>query len=539
MSVVKVPSWMISHDTPTGASSDLASYLNSYHFIAKSRDEIVALQDYAKTVLKKRITIVLAEGFEKWTAAKTDIDIDYISLVGASGKTIIDASGIPDVEGNYWVRFYCGQTFDIGNVPYVTGNFMYGIQVKGPGRSSNVIGRWFYSPEGQMGGCATQNVSILEFKTGDKYGTNAYCLDHYKSDISRCSVHVECSAANETVGGVAITNSNYGENVTYWGGKLHTSQGLAVANRSITFGLNLNDMSIDYVARGVVTAGRTIIRGGWHEVNNASSWVTDTFYYCENSEHAYLYMSNVNILAHNPALKAQFLVGAASDSGLGIVWEGCRSGGITTLSGRLDDGVVRFRSSRFNLPLYAGNHNTTIQLSSTNCVNADPLVESTTVADWYIKLGGGTLTSRTTSTNVNMAVDTTQDDENHRCVSVTKSSAQGTTTQIQALAAIGNANQVSYSLTLKSQSTGSVFINMYYAAVVGYDQFGVPIIGKLSQRISGERAVALNGTWQTTQSSPLRTLTPSWATHFIVEVALSALTSGSVVYLDNLRMGRM
>jgi hypothetical protein len=138
-----------------------------------------------------------------------------------------------------------------------------------------------------------------------------------------------------------------------------------------------------------------------------------------------------------------------------------------------------------------------------------------------------------------MAIDTAQDDENHRCVSVTKSSSQGTTTQIQALAAIGDANAASYSLTLKSSASGSVFINMYYAAIIGYDQFGVPIIGKLSTRISGERNIVLNGTWQTTQSSPLRVLPPSWATHFIVEVALSGLTTGSVVYLDNLRMGRM
>jgi hypothetical protein len=50
--------------------------------------------------------IRLARNFASWNDAKTDIDITYASIVGEGGNVVIDAQGIPDAAGNYFMRIF-------------------------------------------------------------------------------------------------------------------------------------------------------------------------------------------------------------------------------------------------------------------------------------------------------------------------------------------------------------------------------------------------------------------------------------------------
>lgn len=85
--------------------------------IVSSRDELIAAQDFIIKTLGKRTEIHLAKDFKPWIAERTDIDLAFVTLVGHADGTVIDASGIPDAEGNYFLRFYNSGALDIERLP--------------------------------------------------------------------------------------------------------------------------------------------------------------------------------------------------------------------------------------------------------------------------------------------------------------------------------------------------------------------------------------------------------------------------------------
>ncbi|MFW7571520.1 hypothetical protein, partial [Klebsiella pneumoniae] len=69
---------------------------------------------------------------------KTDIDITYASIVGEGGNVVIDAQGIPDAAGNYFMRIFNSKKSDINNLANIFTVKQQGLTVIGPGRNSNV-----------------------------------------------------------------------------------------------------------------------------------------------------------------------------------------------------------------------------------------------------------------------------------------------------------------------------------------------------------------------------------------------------------------
>jgi hypothetical protein len=59
---------------------------------------------------------IRARNFASWNDAKTDIDITYASIVGEGGNVVIDAQGIPDAAGNYFMRIFNSKKSDINNL---------------------------------------------------------------------------------------------------------------------------------------------------------------------------------------------------------------------------------------------------------------------------------------------------------------------------------------------------------------------------------------------------------------------------------------
>lgn len=86
-------------------SFKLNNYLDDGYILVSSRDELLAAQSFIINTIKKRTEIRLTRNFSAWNAAKTDIDLAWVTLCGSAEGTSIDASGIPDVTGNYFLRF--------------------------------------------------------------------------------------------------------------------------------------------------------------------------------------------------------------------------------------------------------------------------------------------------------------------------------------------------------------------------------------------------------------------------------------------------
>lgn len=245
--------------------------------IVSSRDELLEAQEFIKNNIKKRTEIHLAKDFKPWMAANTDIDLAFVTLVGHADGTVIDASGIPDVEGNYFIRFYNSRTLDMGNLPNLGGVRMSGLLIQGPGRNSKVIGRLFHSPEGFLGNIMMGAVTLTEFGRGDVYQRNAYNICHFGAQIFRSGIHIDMPSGF----------SNYGENIAYFGGAIATSAGIGVRNSNPNGEFYLSGVSIDYVGRILeANAGSISIHGGHHEFNNKSNPLKMTPYFCGKDQSA-------------------------------------------------------------------------------------------------------------------------------------------------------------------------------------------------------------------------------------------------------------
>jgi hypothetical protein len=71
-----------------------------------TRYELLQAIEHINNDLQHPAEIRLARNFASWNDAKTDIDITYASIVGEGGNVVIDAQGIPDAAGNYFMRIF-------------------------------------------------------------------------------------------------------------------------------------------------------------------------------------------------------------------------------------------------------------------------------------------------------------------------------------------------------------------------------------------------------------------------------------------------
>jgi hypothetical protein len=81
-----------------------------------TRYELLQAIEHINNDLQHPAEIRLARNFASWNDAKTDIDITYASIVGEGGNVVIDAQGIPDAAGNYFMRIFNSKKSDINNL---------------------------------------------------------------------------------------------------------------------------------------------------------------------------------------------------------------------------------------------------------------------------------------------------------------------------------------------------------------------------------------------------------------------------------------
>ncbi|MHC7033010.1 hypothetical protein ACYAWO_11780, partial [Klebsiella pneumoniae] len=215
---------------------------------------------------------------------KTDIDITYASIVGEGGNVVIDAQGIPDAAGNYFMRIFNSKKSDINNLANIFTVKQQGLTVIGPGRNSNVAFNVF-----QGSGFMTLGTTAQEFGIGDVYQQNAYIIKHIGRAIQRCVNHVWMPSGY----------SNYGEGIGYVSCLLSTSAGVGVRNDNPNGAIRLIDCSLDYMGRIAVTNGGRIEFSECHiEFNNASNKLTGIPFETASSERAEIIVDGGEILGY-------------------------------------------------------------------------------------------------------------------------------------------------------------------------------------------------------------------------------------------------
>lgn len=517
---------MVGFQGYVGGLFTLDDYFKEGYILVSSRDELIAAQNVIKTVMLKRTEIRLSRNFAPWTAAQTDIDLAWVTITGHADGTYIDATGIPNVEGNYFIRFYNSGGLDINRLPSLEGLRFSGVSVKGPSRSSLVDGMLFHSPDHQMGNLTIGYFNIQEFRRGISFQTNAYIIKVMNSVIARCNM----AGVDQPTG-----FSNYGENISLFGCTIGVSSGPAVHIQNGDGGFHLYGCSLDYTGQVIVSEGGYVeCHGGHHEFGNSSNPLTGTPYIATNAQTARITLRGTKVVnIRSAGMTEQYLV--RSDTAAdGVYFLGALLQNTVTASGTLKYGDGRFVINDSQVQNGAGNHRLTVFQSEYENLMVDGSNDATIPLDWYVRRVNNAVTSRTSGDNITLSNSTEMPRNGAKSLKVAKSTA-GTNHGIGLIAPVAVAQQPSFRFYVYpiSGTTGSIFTESYFVAVQGFDQYGRPNIIKLSASM-GIRTTLLTGSssWQSVVSYPSKTPVPSWATHIFTEVNSSGLSIGGYYIAD-------
>lgn len=509
-----------------GRSSTVGDYLRDAYIRVHSRAELLQAIEHINNDLQHPAEIRLARNFAPWNDAKTDIDITYASIVGEGGNVVIDAQGIPDAAGNYFMRIFNSKKSDINNLANIFTVKQQGLTVIGPGRNSNVAFNVF-----QGSGFMTLGTTAQEFGIGDVYQQNAYIIKHIGRAIQRCVNHVWMPSGY----------SNYGEGIGYVSCLLSTSAGVGVRNDNPNGAIRLIDCSLDYMGRIAVTNGGRIEFSECHiEVNNASNKLTGIPFETASSERAEIIVDGGEILGYVAPLPESvstiFRCGANTN---GIKLKDVNLMKLVLPAGNyeINDGTGPFITR--GVTTIGGGGNTLVPMLKSDRQNtlSDPLYTRPTIMDWYITQDMAEIKSRTAGYNLNLTVSADTSIAGTKSMKVAKSYGVGSLSEIKlrVKAAPGSLSQ--YALYLKGAAlTGQIFVEFYYATTQYQNQYGTPITGR-DEQVGPTRTIdaATLADWVRVDQQLLRSYTPEWAEFMVIKITLSGMSAGSL-YVDKVKV---
>ncbi|MEF3068675.1 hypothetical protein V4B67_02635 [Klebsiella pneumoniae] len=509
-----------------GRSSTVGDYLRDAYIRVYSRYELLQAIEHINNDLQRPTEIRLARNFASWNDAKTDIDITYASIVGEGGNVVIDAQGIPDAQGNYFMRIFNSKKSDINNLANIFTVKQQGLTVIGPGRNSNVAFNVF-----QGSGFMTLGTTAQEFGIGDVYQQNAYIIKHIGRAIQRCVNHVWMPSGY----------SNYGEGIGYVSCLLSTSAGVGVRNDNPNGAIRLTDCSLDYMGRIAVTNGGRIEFSGCHiEVNNASNKLTGIPFETASSERAEIIIDGGEILGYVAPLPESvstiFRCGA-NTNGIKLTDVNLMKLVLPAGNYEINDGAGPFITR--GITTIGGGGNTLVPMLKSDRQNtlSDPLYTRPTIMDWYITQDMAEIKSRTAGYNLNLTVSTDTSLSGTKSMKVAKSFGVGSLSEIKlrVKAAPGSLSQ--YALYLKGAAlTGQIFVEFYYATTQYQNQYGTPITGR-DEQVGPTRTLdaATLADWVRVDQQLLRSYTPEWAEFVVIKITLSGMSAGSL-YVDKVKV---
>ncbi|HBQ9984701.1 TPA: hypothetical protein L9E73_004981 [Klebsiella pneumoniae] len=515
-----------------GTNFNLGSYIREGYIRVSSRDELVTAVNYVNTVVMKATEIRLSRVFEPWTAAQTDIDLTWVSLVGEGGFCYIDATGIPNVEGNYWLRLFNSGASNINNLGNIYAAKLSGIFAIGPGAASLVDAVLYHAPSGSASSFTTRNLGTMSFRTGDSYRNNAYIIKHWGRSISRCANHVWMPAGY----------SNYGEAIEYYASTISTSNGVGVRNDNANGDIRIHGGSCDYMGRiAVANAGRIEFDGTHIEFNNASNKLTGIPFETASAETSEIVITGGRILGFVTPLPVEVTT---------LFQCGANTNGITLdkvmlMNVSLNDSTMPINSgtgpfTTKDIRVIAGGGNPKVPMLKADAQNLlyDPNFTQDNIVDWYIKTDTGALTSRTAGVNLNLVKDTaTFRSGGNASMKVTKTYGVGSASEIQVRVPIKPNKLAMYELYLFGAGlTGNIFISAFYHATMYNNSLGIPVSAR-SVQVGPVRTI--NATtltdWVRVIQQAARNYTPEWATHLVISVNLSSMSAGSL-YIDDAKV---
>lgn len=494
-----------------------------------SRDELMAAQDYVKTVLGERTTIHLSRDFSPWTAAQTSIDLAYVTLAGHADGAHIDARGIPNVEGNYFLRLYNSGDKTVNSLSYLGGDRLSGINVIGPGRHSHVTAFLFNSPEGSLGVFSTRSRQLQEFGYGDVYQQNAYIVHNYNCSITRCAVHIDMPSGF----------ANYGEGIEYYGGAVATSSGLAIHNDNNNGAIRLFGTSVDYVGQLVhAQSGSVELYGCHQEFNNDSNPLTAIPYICGSHETSRIVIVGGEILGWNSDLDVPALFDVSADA-MGVFLRDVKLLKLLTTTGRFKQGDGAIYIDNPGVIDGTGNYLVSTLLSARENLVLDGGNQGNAPAEWLIANDTAAITDRLTGDNLALSNSTDVACSGSKAFKAAKVKyGRGSNAAIMLLVPVkkaGTLNNSSYLYRFAVGMTGTAYAEQAYVGVSHFSQYGLPVIAKTERICSGVALAAVTTRWVRHHQQLVRKPAPDWATHVAFIINMFDVSVGAL-YIDDVEI---
>lgn len=507
-----------------GLEVTMQEYLRQGYIRVKSREELLDAISYVNTFVKARTEIRLAKNFKPWTAATTDIDLTWVSLVGEGQATYIDCTGIPDVEGNYAAKFFCTPEANIDSISYLGGDKYKNIIFRGRGRDSKVDGLIFESSgagKTNLASIALHSPTVFGFRSGITIGSNAFIIHMFQPRVDRCGLaHIHMKAG-----------SNTGEGVHLFGGTISTSNGVGILNENPNGAVRCFGTSLDYMGAVAKSVRGAIELNGCHmEFENGTNDLNQIPFRTSSAQDSSILISGGEILSYKGTNAiSQPAVFESLPGGGGIRVRDTLMFALVTPTGKLKQGGGEF--SITGTHLYAGGGNPAVSRMQ------DP--EDNLAGDgynkgsrnmWYIsRVTSGAPTSRTESTTGTITFDASvaPDATSAGSMKVSKLFGAGSNFDVSYIVPISEAAQITSKLKLQSNLSFTAYMNMRYVSLSHYDNIGRPVFDRAGSATT--RNIALGqGSFVEGTSFAARNPAPKWATHYMVTLGLAGMPKGDL-----------
>ena len=410
-------------------------------------------------------------------------------------------------------------------------NFFRDVSIIGPGAGSATNGMYFYSNSGTYSyfnsRSTFQNITINYFGTDVYFSTNAYLVSFSNFTFGQATTVVATDPAATNAGeNISFIYGVIAESTTgvYDNGPMtlnfdHVSFDFNTVNLNVNYGIiNCNVCHFEQTVAGVTTpqfnlgnyTGTTINIMGGDYILDGTPPVTGA---------SCLFQTNG---------KANLIINGMSMTNLGV--------GSNSLVCGIPFSIINTPAPQYGVGFY---QTAFLGQSGPQNLFGDGGFEAASIQGLtWINTDTAAITSRTTGTNISYALSTDTALSGTQSLKLTKVGSSGTAASVL-LAAPFPSQQVPLSTSNVAKlgtQTGSVTATLEYLQILGFNSYGIPIVGKTQTLTSNTTtltssslawtSLGINADGQQTYRAP------TWANYIGILVDVTAMDAGSI-YLDN------
>lgn len=445
------------------------------------------------------------------------------------------------IEGNNAVFNFSGMA--TGTAVVLTGNGsgspyqqtyggMNGVELIGAGSGTTTIGLKYYSAaEAGPSHTSHRGLNIHAFGTGVSFENNAYVLNFYGCDFW----------LNGTAIDMPSGKTNYGERITFHGCTIFNNVTLGVQINNSNGAFHFNGCSLDYNTKQVsVLAGKVFLTDCHVEASDyAATPIT-----IANSNGATFVMRGGWLLVTSAipnSMSSIINCATTANQGGGALFDGVYMNNLQTTTGYFAEGVGTVKIKNY---FSTNTSNNPQLLSSAANKLSDGGFETTFGAtyatdNWFIFADGAAITDRLNGTNIDAAQSNTYARSGTYSLKLTKNTAAGNVAAYMLAVPVSPGDRAACKFYVKRPGTeaGAVTFSLGYGSFIN-NASGIPIALRAATHASDSTTLAGGAAvdWTSIAEGEPTERAPEWATHYYINIVMTAVVGSASIYIDDVEV---